>query len=318
MKHSVKITVILLAMFLISQIIGLGVIYSYSPKTTSVTSNGTVLNQTNYNLPYGLEPPNGMEKQSPFSLFIQLVISFVIVIVLYLVLMKFGLVPVMRGWFFIVVSVALGVSINAVLKYGVPYSALVSLAIGIGFSFFKTFRRNIFFHNITELLIYPGICVIFVSLITSYTSFPILLITMILIGISIYDIYAVWHAGFMQKMAKFQINKVKVFSGFFVPYIKKEDRLLMLKAKERGKKLKKVKATLAILGGGDVVWPMMMVGIVFLQFGLISSLAIIAGATVALAGLFYASKKGKFYPAMPFISSGCFIALGIVYLIQYL
>jgi len=38
-------------------------------------------------------------------------------------------------------------------------------------------------------------------------------------------------------------------------------------------------------------------------------LIISVGATIALSLLFYFSEKGKFYPAMPFISMGCFAAL---------
>ena len=45
------------------------------------------------------------------------------------------------------------------------------------------------------------------------------------------------------------------------------------------------------------------------------SLFIITGSTLALAYLFYTAEKDKFYPAMPFISVGCFIGLGIVMLI---
>jgi hypothetical protein len=58
-----------------------------------------------------------------------------------------------------------------------------------------------------------------------------------------------------------------------------------------------------------------MAGVVFRALGLIPALLIVLGATLALAGLFYASKKGKFYPAMPFITAGCFVGLVIAYLI---
>ena len=128
--------------------------------------------------------------------------------------------------------------------------------------------------------------------------------------------YAVWHAGFMQKMAKFQIQKLKLFSGFFVPYMKKEDRLAIKKAKEAGKKTKKIKVNIAILGGGDVVFPILLAGVVLRSLGLWQAVLISIGATLALAYLFYRSEKGKFYPAMPFISIGCLLALGLVYLLQ--
>ena len=132
--------------------------------------------------------------------------------------------------------------------------------------------------------------------------------------------YAVWHSGIMQKMAKYQIHTLKVFSGFFIPYMGKKERELLAKAaktKVKGKfKEQKIKVNVAILGGGDVVFPIMLAGVVLRSLGLTEALIISLGATLALAGLFYASEKGKFYPAMPFISAGCFLALGIAYLIQ--
>ena len=120
----------------------------------------------------------------------------------------------------------------------------------------------------------------------------------------------------MQKMAKYQIEKLKLFSGFFVPYIKKEDRIKIEEAKNNKKKsLKGIKVNLAILGGGDVVFPILLAGVVLRTLGLWQAVLISVGATVALAYLFYRSEKGKFYPAMPFISAGCLIALVIAYLV---
>lgn len=128
--------------------------------------------------------------------------------------------------------------------------------------------------------------------------------------------YAVWHAKFMQKMAKYQINQLKIFSGFFVPYLSPKDKIALEKAKKLKLKNMKIKVNVAILGGGDVIFPIILAGVVLNTFSLISAIIISLGATVALGVLFYYSEKGKFYPAMPFISAGCFIALGIVYLIN--
>lgn len=72
---------------------------------------------------------------------------------------------------------------------------------------------------------------------------------------------------------------------------------------------------LAILGGGDVVFPIILAGVVLRQLGLFHAIIISMGATLSLAFLFYISKRGKFYPAMPFISAGAFIALIIAFLI---
>ena len=127
--------------------------------------------------------------------------------------------------------------------------------------------------------------------------------------------YAVWHSGIMQKMAKYQIQKVRVFSGFFIPYLGKKERDLISKLKASKLKNKKIKAHVAILGGGDVIFPIILAGVVMRSLGIFQAIIISLGATLALAYLLYSSEKGKFYPAMPFISAGCFIALGIAYII---
>ncbi|MCU0641995.1 MAG: presenilin family intramembrane aspartyl protease [archaeon] len=297
MKHSIKIVALLLGMFFFTQLIGLAVTQVYFTQ--------------NDNIPYGMSPPKDIDpKTSLFSI----VTAVIFAVVIMLFLMKFNAELLLRIWFFLVVVLAIAITANAAL-IGLPYAAIVSLIIALPLAFIKIFRRNILVHNLTELLIYPGIAVIFIPLLNLWT------VALLLILISLYDMYAVWHSGFMQKMAKYQIQKLKLFSGFFVPYIGKKERDMIKnasKSKRKKTRLKKIKISLAILGGGDVVFPMILAGVVFRQFGLLSAFMVTLGATAALSFLFYISKKGKFYPAMPFITAGCFIALGIIYTLQYL
>lgn len=293
MKHSVKITALLLAMFFLTQIIGLAVVNLYA-------SAGD-------NLPYGMTPPKDI---APSTSFFSIITAIFFAIILMFLLMSFKSEFFLRLWFFIVVAIAIGITLNAII-FRVPYSSLIVLALAIPLAFLKIYKRNFFVHNLTELLIYPGIAVIFVPLLNLLT------ISLLLILISIYDIYAVWHAGFMQKMAKYQIQKLKVFSGFFIPYIGKKELAMIAKAKAAkyaNAKKKLVKVNVAILGGGDVVFPIIFAGVVLRTLGIIPALTAVIGATLALLFLFVISKKGKFYPAMPFISAGCFAALAIIYL----
>ena len=60
MKHNIKITSILLAMFLVTQFIGLYVIDNYS---ATRIENGEIVNVSAQPLPYGLETPE-IEKPS--------------------------------------------------------------------------------------------------------------------------------------------------------------------------------------------------------------------------------------------------------------
>lgn len=307
MKHSVKIVGLLLLMFFVTQLIGLAVISTYAANDD--------------NLPFGMSPPKDI---NPAASLASISFAIVFAVVIMLLLMKFRTEWFLRLWFFLVITLALGITFNSLFfltnfpsvylnlsLFTISASSLISLVVALPLAFLKVFRRNMLVHNLTELLIYPGIAAIFVPLLNLWSA------VLLLILISLYDMYAVWHSGFMQKMAKYQINNLKIFSGFFVPYLGKKERELINSTPKSKLKTKKIKVSLAILGGGDVVFPMILAGVVLRQFGLLSALIVSVCATLALLGLFYISKKGKFYPAMPFISAGCFLGLIIVNLLQY-
>ncbi|NCO11798.1 hypothetical protein CO038_03515 [Candidatus Pacearchaeota archaeon CG_4_9_14_0_2_um_filter_39_13] len=308
MKHTKKVTFILLGMFLIAQLIGIFVANAYAPEITSVINEttGEVTTVEEYpSLPGLFQPPSDV---SPASATTSIVIALIVAVCLMLLLMKLRAEVFLRAWFFVVIAIGIALAVNAfVIRF--PNSFIIAFIIAIPLTIIKVFKRDIIVHNLTELLIYPGIASVFIPLLSIWT------VVLLLILISLYDIYAVWHAGFMQKMAKYQMEQVKVFSGFFVPYIRKKDRLAIKKAQQSKSKAKGVKISVAILGGGDVVFPIILAGVVLHTLGLAQALIIALGATIALGFLFYNSEKGKFYPAMPFITAGLLVALGIAYLI---
>lgn len=299
----------MIGLFFITQLIGIAVINSYSPMMKTVQiDNGTSVNVTTYNLPYGMDPP---QESQPKSNLLSIIIAVIIAVIVMLFLIKFKAEIILRIWFFVVVIIALALTLYAGLK-GIEYAWAIALVIAIPLAILKVFKRNIVVHNIAEIGIYPGIAAIFVPLLNIWTM------VILLILLSLYDMYAVWHAKFMQKMAKYQIEKVRVFGGFLIPYMSKKQRDLIAKKKTKKLRNKRMKITLAILGGGDIVFPMILAGVVLHQFGFLSALIIAIGATLALAGIFIYAQKGKAYPALPFLTIGCFIALGIVYLINLL
>lgn len=299
MKHKIAITLLVMFMFLLTQFIGLFVINHYSDPQNP--------------LPYGMGVPT-VESQSSYysTLLPSIVFAFIFAIVIFFLLTRFNLAIVMRLWFFFVVMIALGISLNAFFP-GIPYFPLIALIFVLPLALSKTFKRNILVHNITELFIYPGIAAIFVSLLNFWT-----MAILVLILIPLYDMWAVWRSGIMQKMAKYQINEVKVFGGFFITYISREMRMKLKKLPKDKLKNKKIKAEVAILGGGDIVFSMIAAGVMMRTFtassgltaGVLAGIFTIFGAFLGLSYLLFAAKKKKFYPAMPFISSG--ILLGII------
>src|SRR3989338_2373236 len=177
MKHPIKITLILVGMFIVSQFLGLWIINHYIDRSTGTP--------TYKELPYGLAPPPVNENYG----FILIIVGVLIGTGAVLLLIKFRKIGLWKVWFFLSALVTLGVAFSA---------------------FFKVFRPNLIVHNVTELLIYGGLAAIFVPILNVFA------VVMLLIIISIYDAYAVWHSKHMVKMARFQAES-KIFAGFLIP-----------------------------------------------------------------------------------------------------
>ncbi len=314
MKHNLKITAILVAMFLITQFLGLYVVNFYS---TTKMVDGQETDVSAPHLPYGFESPELKSQGEFYQAFGGILFAFTIAILLLLFLSKINAAFFLKTWFFLVIIAALGISLNAFLP-NFAYKMIAILLITVPLAFVKIYRQNFLVHNFTELFIYPGIAAIFVPILNLFT------IILLLILISAYDMWAVWKSGIMQKMAKYQMDNLKIFSGFFIPYVSKKVKLKIKKMKKSDLKKKGVKVNVAILGGGDVVFPIIAAGVMLKSFGFttifgmnvpLASILVILGSALGLGALFLFSEKKKFYPAMPFITAGIFLGMGIYYLL---
>ena len=183
-------------------------------------------------------------------------------------------------------------------------------------AFFKVVRPNIWIHNITELFIYAGIAIIFVPLL------DILWVTLLLLAISAYDMFAVWRSKHMISLAEFQ-TKSRAFAGVLLSY--------KVKLKSIGKKTETgedEEQRNAVLGGGDIAFPMIFAGVVMNSmiesgvhtkaFAFLYSLIIPVIVAVFLLVLLVEARSDRFYPAMPFLTAGCFIGYGLVWLVNFL
>jgi presenilin-like A22 family membrane protease len=299
MKHNLKITAIILVMFILTQFIGLFVVNFYF----------------DHELPYGLGYSKPVE-QSYTPAFVSILIAFVIAISLVFLLTKFKSRFFLRIWFFVVVMIALGVSFSTILfNFSLEYKLMsfIALLFALPLALSKIYSRNLISHNLSELLIYPGVAAIFVPILNVFY------LILLLVLISIYDMWAVWKSGIMQKMAKYQMENLKIFSGFLIPYLTKKQKDKIRKIKNSNSKFVKqeIKVNVAILGGGDVVFPIIASGVLLKAFSpnIIPAILVIIGASLGLGLLFLFSQKKKFYPAMPFISTGILLAIGISYIL---
>lgn len=292
MKHSLQITVALTVLFFVSQVIGLLIINGYIDRETT-SKTGTIAWK---DLPsvggVRMDRPDVAPAQSVWYIAGGVLVGSILV----LVLMYFGRFLIWKIWFFLAVVLCLYIALSAFLPFSA--AALFSIVFGV----WKLLRPSVIVHNLTELFIYGGLAAIFVPLLNMFAAIILLIL------ISLYDMFAVWKSKHMVKMAKFQ-TKSGVFAGLFIPYsFSKGTRFVPTKRLS-------AKMHTAILGGGDIGFPLLFSGAVMKSFGFFPALAVPVLATVSLFLLLFFAEKKKFYPAMPFLSVGCFIGAGIAYLL---
>ena len=301
MKHNLWAISFLVAIFLLAQVVGLAVTSHYLEKPT---------------LPMNIERPEVPKEQQSYT-FIPIFIFILIATGLGLLLIKFSMMRLWKFWFLLSVWLCLTISFNAFIPEKIAIGLAVILAL------LKVFRPSVIIHNFTEIFIYGALAAIFV---------PILNVTaviVLLVLISAYDYIAVRRTKHMVKLAKFQ-GKSKMFAGLLLPYkIKKNKGELKLKEENIavGKKvnlsqagqLPKEKSGVAILGGGDIGFPLLFAGAVMKQFELgffdYRIFIVPLFAAVSLLLLFLFANNKKYYPAMPYISAGCLAGYGVVLLL---
>jgi presenilin-like A22 family membrane protease len=327
MKHPLNLTFLLVAMFLCAQLIGLLIISEYVDIKASHATGTTVKNTEVYER-IGLEPP---EVQNESTSFIFILGSVLLGTVLILLIIQFKKHNLWKLWYFFAVLLSILVALNPFVYKAMIYFGLVSLIspyiltiiISAILGGFKVFLPNIYLHNLTEILVYGGLAALLVPILNLFS------VAILLVFISIYDAYAVWKSKHMVKMAEFQ-KDTNLFAGFSFPYRRPKEDLavrpsgkiavsskIIQKKAEKGQSTAKTVPASAILGGGDIAFPLLFAGVVMKTTGSYLYPFIVAVVTsIALFVLFARAEKGKFYPAMPFLSVGCFLGLFVCWLIS--
>ena len=292
----------MLFIFFITQLIGLAITKEYlnvnefiDPDTKEITRE-----LETEALPYNLERPQVEESTS----YIWIVAAIIIGTLLLLLLIKYKRFNLWKLWFFLAVFFTMAVAFSAFIQQEV--AALLAFVLAI----LKVYKPQTIIQNITEVFIYGGLAAIFVPVINLFAAF------MLLIVISVYDIIAVNKTKHMVKLAKFQAES-KVFAGLMLQYDNKKE-----KPTKKTKVKKAAGIKLAVLGGGDIGFPLIFAGVVMKDLmlsnpeliGFLKTLIIPLFTTLALMFLLFKGKQNKFYPAMPYLTAGCFIGYSIILL----
>jgi presenilin-like A22 family membrane protease len=308
MKHNVQVTVILVTAFLLIQFFGLFAISENTVVSVEPDGNVTVDYQDTV---VGERPDIEGWVSLAYILFGVLVGTSLI-----LIFVRLGQFKLWKIMYFLAIWLASSITL------GVFISAGIALLVAFILAVLEIYRTNIILHNITELFIYPGIAILFVPLLEVVWAAALLL------AISVYDMFAVWKSKHMVTLAKFQ-TKSKAFAGFVIPYGKTSGlKSIKIRGKMPEEIGKKGEVRTAILGGGDIAFPLLFAGVVFdwlMRSGglakttaLLQSSIISIFAAIALLLLFMKAGKNKFYPAMPFISAGCFAGLAVIWALNLL
>ncbi|MBT3451243.1 hypothetical protein HN448_04710, partial [archaeon] len=183
MKHNQTITFLLLGLFLVTQLLGLVILNEYINYEQTELEGMLVMNA----LPIG-ESPDFEQNSSYIPILLMVFLGTAI----FFLVIKFKLFIFWKFAFLMASILAISASIGAFFNQAI--SIIVATILGV----WKIFKSNPIVHNVTEILIYPGIAVILIPV------FNLTSISILLVAISIYDAYAVWQSKHMVKMAKAQ------------------------------------------------------------------------------------------------------------------
>ncbi len=305
MKHSFTITLILISFFLVSQLFGILIIREYIDIKRSAQEHKTVIKAENYII----EPPRVKDESKSY---IYIALSIAVGTALLLLIIRFKKVMFWKSWYLLSVAISIMVALYPfILRLSRSGAFWWTTLFSFLLAYLKVSRRSMVIHNTTELLIYAGIAGLIVPILNLYSAI------MLLILISLYDMYAVWHSKHMVAMARFQTSH-KLFSGFMLSYSaggRGENKISYEKsapAKNKDAKDNEEETT-AILGGGDIAFPLIFSGVLMKTTGSLTPAFISTlFAATGLSILLILSKKKRFYPAMPFITAGCFLSLAVI------
>jgi presenilin-like A22 family membrane protease len=334
MKHNIKITILLVFLFFVSQVVGLGVL-AYNAQTQLVVE--PITNESSIIVVYEETAAGPRPEVQGYGslLYIAVAVALGTLIILGLIKLKLGGF-IWKAWYFLAVTIAIAIAM------GVFIPAFIAFIFGAVLAFFKLYYKHPLVHNFTEILMYAGIALLLVPLFSVLWAFALLVL------ISLYDMYAVWKSKHMIRLANFTTEQ-KLFPGLALTYSSENTSKSKVRSNEREKqnhstfsqknlaskktssKTVSTKSSknkrLAILGGGDIIFPLLFTGTILnsllvMGFEKLSalSLSLVVSITTAIALylLLYYAKKDRFYPAMPFVSAGCVSGFFIVWLLLLL
>jgi len=275
-----------LSLFVISNFLGILVALQFL--TTEIVEKPAVANET---------PLSGV------YFFGMLMIATGIMLLLYKLKANF----LIKVWFFIALFSTQFIFFSAF------FNLIFAIAISVVLSVIRIFSKNLALRNLIYIFSFSGAGAFFGALMGLIPSL------ILIIFLSIYDIVAVNFTKHMISLAKAGYN-TDTLMGFVYPKksFKEKSKNKKAEKKEKGK----IGEDMGLIGGGDIIVPMIFSIALLKVFGLFASISSIIFSALFLSILMIKMREGKVYPAIPAVCSGALVGflvwLGISVLLQIL
>jgi len=254
-------------------------------------------------IPYSQASPQPIkESEKGIHSFITLIISLTIATIIMIILVKYKLSPFIKIWTYIALFISIGVTLSVFFK--AVYVYIITTILVLLFNNIKN-KIGIVIDNAIQFLVIPGLMLIFSPML------DILYATIFMVILSIYDYISVNITRHMIRFA--EVSQKTGFIGLKFNY-------LPIKTGKSNKRINKKsgKTSTAILGGGDLAFPAIFIGsymdflakiIPYKPLIFLYTSPLIVFSTISLYTLFVKSKKGRYYPAIPYLTVGLLIGL---------
>mgnify|MGYP000023418378 CR=1 FL=1 len=298
MKHPKNISLITILFFLLSQLFGMFLLLNSFDVKVIEGKTMPVYKET----AIGERP-----RITGFQTIGYIVVAILLGTSVLLVIIRYSLSLLWKLMYITAIFFSSLISLNSILPL------LFSIFIAIIFCIFKYKKGYHILNNFIDMFVFSGIAIIFAPLMDSLHALLLLFL------ISFYDIIAVNKTKHMVKLAEFQLSS-GMFAGLKLPY-------RSIKGKGKIELKNKGKVSSAIIGGGDVVFPLIFTATIMNKLilsGMNKSLAFIFSLPVPvlnslmLSLLLYISKKNRYYPAMPFLATACLLSYLIIHILLLL
>ncbi len=250
-----------------------------------------------------------------FGLYFFLMIG--IATVLLLLLYKYKLNFAVKGWLVLALGLTTLIFFTTVFESILGLIATAAVLLGIVYS------KDHMLRNVLMIFPFAGAGAFFGSVIGLQAALVLLVV------LSLYDYFSVNISEHMVNLAKSGVQ-TNTFMGFTYPkedggipledtdmedgdsaVYRAEDEVEPADAASEGADAASKKGGVGLLGGGDIVIPLVFAATLLPDYGMFVAVVSVLGAAAGLSFLLVKAQAGRFYPAIPPVAIGSVAGFGV-------